>query len=259
MSPNDEHHVELIKVLIIEANADAGAELIASLEQFGMQAAWGQTGNEGLALKRSFSPDVILVDLQLPDIDGIRLVEILATEGNCGIIIVSGADDETEQIVSLEMGADDYMTKPPRSRELKARIRAVYRRVGMRSVVKTKPVRAVIQVGKLQVDLDSRVVRSEHGDRIALTNAEFAALEMMIAANGKAVTRSRLAETALHRPWRAEDRSVDQLIFCLRHKLSSGGIDRMIHSVRSAGYLLTLGVSHEDQKTALTNIVTVNP
>jgi DNA-binding response OmpR family regulator len=207
-----------------------------------MRTAWATTGAEGLNMKRSFSPDVVLVDLNLPDTDGIGLVTFLAKQGECGVIIVSGLADEADRIVGLEIGADDYVSKPPHLRELLARIRAVYRRVKLRTAAKADPaVRSVVQLGKIKIDLASRVVQSASGERITLTSAEFTALETMLAANGEAVSRDRLSEAALRRPWRAEDRSVDQLIFNLRQKLAGADDQRLIHSIRGAGYMLAAG------------------
>jgi two-component system OmpR family response regulator len=229
-----------LKVLIIEDDEDLGLALGETLQRSGMRTACAINGAEGLALMRSFSPDIALVDLNLPDTDGIGLVTLLAQQGDCGIIIVSGLTDEADRIVGLELGADDYVCKPPHPRELLARIRAVHRRVKMRSAIKADPAgRPTIQLGKIKIDLKGRSVRSANGDQIRLTGAEFMALETMLAANGEAVSRDCLSAAALHHPWRAEDRSVDQLIFNLRHKLADGDDQQLIHSVRGAGYMLS--------------------
>jgi DNA-binding response OmpR family regulator len=228
------------RVLIIEDDEAVGQALVGALERSGMKTAWATTGAEGLALKRSFSPDVVLVDLNLPDTDGIGLVTFLAQQGECGVIIVSGLADEADRIVGLEIGADDYVAKPPHLRELLARIRAVHRRVKMRTAAKAEAgPRSIVQLGKIKIDLTGRAVQSANGERITLTAAEFTALETMLAANGEAVSRDRLSEAALRRPWRAEDRSVDQLIFNLRQKLAGGDDQRLIHSIRGAGYMLS--------------------
>jgi two-component system OmpR family response regulator len=235
-----------IKVLVIEDDKFVGAALVNSLERSGMQATLAGTAAVGLALKRNCSPDIVLVDLTLPDMDGINLVKLLVDEGDCGIIIVSGADDETDRVVALEIGADDYVVKPPLARELQARIRAVHRRLSIPAIAKSEPVNSIIQLGKVRVDLANRLARSEDGNRIALTNAEFVILQTLIAANGEAVSRDLLSETALRHPWHTDDRGVDQLIFSLRQKLASVDGQQLIHSVRGAGYLLTIGTSIKD-------------
>ena len=149
--------------------------------------------------------------------------------------------------MALEVGADDYVAKPPHLRELLARIRAVHRRVTTRTGARpeTGP-RASVRLGTLIVDLAGRTVRSETGERIMLTAAEFTALEIMLEVNGTAVSRDRLSKAALHRPWHSKDRSVDQLIFSLRQKLAMGDSQQIIHSSRGAGYLLSATVTPID-------------
>lgn len=231
------------KVLIIEDEDGVGRTLVTALERSGMRTAWATTGAEALRLKTSFQPDVVLVDLALPDASGISLVKHLAQMGDCGVIIVSGAGEESDRIVGLEIGADDYIAKPPHLRELLARIRAVHRRVQARATQKDTEVekpggKASVQVGHIRIDLDGRSVRRANGERIALTGAEFAALETMLNAHGEPVSRDKISEVALRRRWRPEDRSVDQLIFNLRHKIATGDGESLIHSIRGAGYLL---------------------
>ena len=95
-------------------------------------------------------------------------------------------------------------------------------------------------MGSMKVDLRSRTVISASGAQIKLTAAEFTALETLLAANGEAVSRDSLSQAALHHPWRPEDRGVDQLIFSLRQKLADGDEQPLIHSVRGAGYMMTV-------------------
>jgi DNA-binding response OmpR family regulator len=229
------------KILIIEDDAGVGKSLVTALQRSGMETVWVETGSQAIEMKRRFSPDVAIVDLNLPDADGMGLVRHLAQDGTCGVIILSGITDEADRIVGLEIGADDYIAKPPSLRELLARIRAVHRRVKLRSAVQANPApRTVVAFGRFKVDLIKRIVRSTDGERITLTGAEFIALELMIAANGEAVSRDKLSKVALRRPWLPEDRSVDQLIFSLRRKLGDKDEDRVIHSIRGQGYMLSV-------------------
>ncbi len=211
-----------------------------------MRTAWAQTGARAMELKRTFMPDVVLVDLELPDTNGVNLIGWLASTQDCGIIVVSGRADESERIVGLELGADDYISKPPQLRELVARIRAVHRRSHHRAAARgdariapAVPVTHPVQVGPWRIDLQRRAVTDLHSRPLSVTAAEFAALQELVLSGGRAVSRERLSETALRRPWRPEDRSIDQLIFSLRRKLGDGdGGARMIQSVRGAGYIL---------------------
>ena len=228
------------RVLVIEDDEAVAQAMVRGMERSGMSVARAGTGAAGMALKASFNPDVVLVDLELPDTNGVDLISHFAETRSCGVIVVSGMGEEADRIVGLELGADDYIVKPPRMREMIARIRAVHRRVNKRDDAKLSPRgRDVLQVGPIRINVVTRAVTSADGKRIPLTSAEFTLIEVLAAANGQAVSRDTLSENALRRPWRPEDRSVDQLVFSLRQKLppDEGG-GTLIHSIRGAGYLL---------------------
>ena len=232
------------RVLIIEDNQPVGETIQRFLERSGIRTEWAQTGARAYELKKSFQPDVVLVDLELPDTSGITVIRWLTTQQDCGIIVVSGHAEEGERVVGLELGADDYVAKPPQMRELVARIRAVHRRSQRR--VPVPATEAVIttttttyMVGPYRVDTRAHSVTAEHGRTVAVTGAEFVVLQMLLEANGQPVSRGTLCEHALRRPWRAEDRSIDQLVFHLRRKLSEADSNgRLIQAVRGAGYFL---------------------
>jgi len=237
-------HIVALKVLIVEDDEELGQVIIETLESAGMRTAYATTVADALSLKQSFGPDIAVMDLNLPGADAMALLTLMARHGNCGLIIVSGHTDVAERIIALELGADDYICKPPHARELLARIRAVHRRVKIRSAAPPDPVgRPTVQLGTMTVDLRARMVRASNGDHIRLTAAEFTALETLLAANGEAVSRDCLSQAALHHPWRPEDRGVDQLIFSLRRKLEDEDEQSLIHSVRGAGYLLSATVN----------------
>ena len=228
------------RVLVIEDDEAVAQAIVRGIERSGMSVVCAATGAKGMSLKNSFHPDIVLVDLELPDTNGVDLIAYFAESRSCGIIVVSGMGEEADRIVGLELGADDYIVKPPRMREMIARIRAVHRRVNRREETKLSPrARDVFVVGPVRINVILRAVTLEDGSRIQLTSAEFTLLEVLAAANGQAVSRDTLSEAALRRPWRPEDRSVDQLVFSLRQKLPQdvGGAP-LIHSIRGAGYLL---------------------
>jgi two-component system OmpR family response regulator len=230
------------RVLLIEDNPAVAETFQKFIERSGMRTAWARTGARAMELKRSFNPDVVLVDLELPDTDGVTLIGWLSSLQDCGIIVVSGRGSEAERIVGLELGADDYIAKPPQLREMVARIRAVHRRSHLRAgrvPAAAPPSTVPVQVGPWRIDLQHRIVSDQQGHSLPVTAAEFAALQELLLARGEPVSRERLSEAALRRPWRPEDRSIDQLIFSLRRKLGDGeGGTRLIQSVRGAGYLL---------------------
>ena len=142
--------------------------------------------------------------------------------------------------MGLELGADDYMAKPPGLRELVARIRAVHRRVSIRPGARTLPQAvSALHVGPIRINIPNRTVHTAEGQLIALTSTEFTVLETLASAAGAAVSRDALSQAALRRPWQPEDRSVDQLIFNLRQKLPADeGGGMLIQSIRGSGYWL---------------------
>lgn len=228
------------RILLIEDDEAVAQAMVRGIERSGMSVVCAPTGAKGMALRATFKPDVVLVDLELPDTNGVDLISWFAEQQTCGVIVVSGMGDEADRIVGLELGADDYIVKPPRMREMIARIRAVHRRVNRREETKLSPkVRDTFAIGPIRINIVLRTVTTLDGKRLQLTSAEFTLLEVLAAANGQAVSRDTLSEAALRRPWRPEDRSVDQLVFSLRQKLppDEGG-GPLIHSIRGAGYLL---------------------
>ncbi len=228
------------RVLLIEDDAAMAMTLLRGMERAGLTTAWASTGAEGIVLKDSFRPHVVLMDLALPDMSGMALLTRLAEQRDCGVIVISGMNDEADRIVGLELGADDYIAKPPSLREMIARIRAVHRRISVRAEPRpiSQPTQ-VLKIGPIRINVLHRTVHADDGRRLALTSAEFSALETLAAAAGAAVSRDKLSEAALRRPWRAEDRSVDQLVFNLRQKLPTDeGGGMLIQSIRGSGYWL---------------------
>jgi len=226
------------KVLLIEADVPTVRALVSGLEQAGIQVVWARDSTTGLALSARLQPDIVLVGLGLPDVDCVTLVGRMIEPRNCGVIVLAGGEDEAERIACLEAGADDYLAKPPAQRDMIARIRAVHRRVNVRKNHFALPnTEAVLAIGPIRINLQNRSVHTPEGKRINLTSAEFTALETFARAGGNPVSRDRLSAAALRRPWRPEDRSVDQLVFNLRQKLPldvDGGV--LIQSIRGSGY-----------------------
>ena len=222
---------ERLRVLIVEDTPAVAAMLQAGLHTAGMTTDLAQTGEEAVARHASFKPDIVLIDLGLPDVDGLSLVQQFAREGACGVIVVTASGEEATRGAGLDTGADDYVVKPVRLRELAARIRALHRR--LHRPAEPRP-------GVITVDHPRRVMLSTTGARTMLTEAELAALETLVDAEGASVSREWLSKVALKRPLHMEDRSVDQLVLKLRRKLTGlGASPRTILSVRRQGYVIS--------------------
>lgn len=235
------------RVLLVEDDPDVVASLEHVLARYGMRSARAGTVAMAKELKGGFVPTVVLVDLTLPDGNGMDLVRWLAQAGDCGIIVLTGNPDETDRVVGLEIGADDYIAKPPSNRELIARIRAVHRRVLASPLVhaeapaRPEPRPMVIVIDPVRIDLQQRRALDGRGRRVMFTAAEFAIIDALAAARGEVVSQERLSELALRRPLRVEDRSISQLVFSIRRKLAEAGADdQVIQTVRAAGYSLRI-------------------
>jgi DNA-binding response OmpR family regulator len=219
-----------LRILIVEDTATVAALIQAGLHQAGMDTELAENGVEALALKQSFQPDIALIDLGLPDITGLRLVEQFAQDGDCGVIVVTADGAEGTRVNGLDTGADDYVVKPVAMRELVARVRALHRR--LQHPAEKRP-------GTIVVDHARRMLIGPSGQLTVLTEAESAALETLIDAEGASVSRDWLSRSALKRNLNAEDRSVDQLVLKIRRKLAVHGAPaRTILSARRQGYVI---------------------
>ena len=225
----------LPRVLIVEDIAPVAAAVAAALRSSGVVVELASTGMEAVARKADFHPDIVLMDLQLPDMNGLDLVERFARDGDCGLIVVTANGDEAARVDGLDRGADDYLVKPVPMRELAARIRALYRRLTRRDIQAT-PAAMTTQI---VLDQAHRCLIGLSGGQTALSEAEFTALETLLDADGAPVSRDWLGRVALKRPLHPDDRSVDQLVLKLRRKLaSSGASERTILSARRQGYVI---------------------
>lgn len=219
-----------IRVLLVEDVRSVAVAVQSVLLQANMDVEIAETGAEGWARKLEFVPEIALIDLGLPDVEGFELVERFAAAGDAGIILLTATDEEAARVMALETGADDYMVKPAPARELVARIRALHRRMN-------RP--QADRMLRIHIDAAQRCLVGPGGVRTALTEAEMSALDTLLDAGGVSVSREWLSRIALKRPLHADDRAVDQLVMKLRRKLASqGASDRTILSARRQGYMI---------------------
>jgi DNA-binding response OmpR family regulator len=185
--------------------------------------------------------DLVLLDIMLPGTDGIELCRKLRQQSNVPIIFVSARGSETDRVVGLELGADDYLAKPFGTRELTARIRAVLRRVEAPRDMKDRE-QGLITFDGWTVNLPRRELRAPSGAVVDLTGAEFDLLTSLIDHAGRVIARERLIELSRTRMGDSTDRSVDVLVSRLRRKLSVGDQPPPIVTVRGVGYMFNATV-----------------
>jgi two-component system OmpR family response regulator len=186
----------------------------------------------------SARPDVILLDLVLPDGEGLTLLPQLKTMTQAGIIVVSGKSDTTEKIISLEMGADDYITKPFEMRELSARIKAVLRRVNDGTQTKgSAPAKEdTVAFSKWVLNRAQYQAFEQDGQSLDLTTGEFKLLEALVSAPNRALSRDLLFDLTRDGNFDAYDRSIDIQIARIRKKLQDED-NNIIKTVRGVGYM----------------------
>ena len=219
------------RILVIDDEEDLVELVRYNLEQEGFQVKSASDGESGLAVARQELPDLILIDLMLPGMDGLELCRSLRAENRTAsipVIMLTAKSAESDRIVGLELGADDYVVKPFSPRELIARVKAVLRR--------THPPRLqskVIHRGDLTIDLSRRVARI-HGSTMKLTATEFRLLQFFAEHPGRVFSRSELIDAALGREVSVVDRTIDVHVTGLRKKL--GTCNDWIETVRGFGY-----------------------
>jgi two-component system, OmpR family, response regulator len=226
------------RILIVDDDGQIRQLLAAFLRDNGFDVALVRDGVEMRDAIRDTPPDLIVLDLMLPGIGGLELCRELRRSSAVPVIMLTARGDDTDRIVGLEVGADDYLAKPFNPRELLARIRAVLRRSGGEA---GEPVRA--RNGHMfngwRVDLLRRELMNPEGALVDLSGAEFDMLLAFLDSPNRVLTRERLLETARNRQADVFDRSVDVLVSRLRRKLEGGSADAapLIKTVRGAGYL----------------------
>ncbi len=217
------------KVLVIDDEEKILNLVLSYLENDGYLVSTAKDGISGLQTARSFNPDVIILDIMLPGMDGLELLSNLRRESNVYVIMLTAKTEETDKIIGLSVGADDYITKPFSPRELSARVKAALRRLNL-SDQQTQ--RNVLKFKNIQIDLGSRIV-TVNDKEIDLTAMEFDLLAAMAEHKGLVFSREQLLEKVWGHDYFGELRVIDVHVGHIRQKL---GDESYITTVRGVGY-----------------------
>jgi two-component system OmpR family response regulator len=200
-------------------------------------------GEQTLSTLENMEHDVVVLDIMMPGLSGLDVLKAIRLRWNTPVIMLTGRGDDVDKIVGLELGADDYLSKPCNPRELSARLRAVLRRSQAHPSPATTP--SVINIDTLCVD-GTKLVASVNSHALPLTGTEFKALQLLCAHAGETLSRDYLTETVLQRNFGPYDRSMDVHISRLRTKLAQfPELNINIKSLRGMGYQLTVSESHK--------------
>jgi len=226
-------------VLVVEDSAVFQAVVREALEREGFPVTVAADGVEGLQLARELSPTVVVLDLNLPGLDGLDVCRELRRFSDAYVVMLTGRDDEVDKLIGLSVGADDYVVKPFSSRELAARVRAMLRRPrGIGPALSDAP--APRRFGELEIDVAARSVRMS-GAEIELTRIEFDLLDTLSAEPRVVFTRRQLLEHVWGESWFGDDHVVDVHLSKLRHKLGDDPASpRYVRTIRGVGYRFEL-------------------
>ncbi len=220
----------MTKILVIDDEPSVLSVVSAYLKPEGYEVYTATDGNAGLKAAQIFKPDLIVLDLMLPGMDGIELLSRLRRESDVYVIMLTARSDETDKIVGLSVGADDYVTKPFSPRELVARVKAALRRLKTGNSAGME--NAVLSFKHMLMDVGARTV-SVDNTPVELTAIEFDLLRALAENRGRVLTREQLLEKIWEGEYFGETRVVDVHVGHVRQKL---GNDAMIATIRSVGY-----------------------
>ncbi len=231
-------------VLVVEDDAEIAALIDRYLTQQGLRVTLAGNGGDAMAAISQSRVDVALLDLGLPGEDGLTILRKLQAQWGGPVIIVSGRGDAVERIVGLELGADDYVTKPFDFRELLARIRSVLRRAERTAHGGPATGAKVLRIDDLRLERQARRLRRDSGEDIALSSGEFDLLAALAEKPGHVFSRDALMQMLHGHDAAPYDRSIDVQIGRLRRKIEADPENpRIIKSVRGIGYVLAAPVT----------------
>ena len=222
-------------ILVVEDEPTLRETLVEALETEGFRVTSAADGRVALERFRADHPDLVLLDLMLPEISGIDVCRIIRAESPVPIIMLTARGSEVDKVVGLELGADDYVTKPFSLRELSARIRAVFRRGEVANAPTTA---ALVDLGSVRVDLAGHQILRD-GIEVKVKPKVFELLAFMIRHAGQVVTRDQLLELVWGYDYAGETRTVDVHVHWLRTAIEVDPAQpTLIQTIRGVGYVL---------------------
>jgi DNA-binding response OmpR family regulator len=215
------------QLMIIEDDACLAGELVETFCEHGIDARSVDRWSQALATLEGWQPDLIILDQRLGAVDTLLMLPSLRALTSAPVLFLTGNRSEADRVIGLELGADDFLLKPITGRELVARVRAHLRRTVRRDLV---------PAGEWRVAVVERRVYRPDRSVVPLTAAEFTLLAMLVEKPGTPFDRENLTREVLRRPYRAEDRSLDNLVHQIRRKLGCRGAGEVIVAIRNQGY-----------------------
>ena len=230
-------------IFLLEDEGEVARLIGRALAEYGFRCEHLDTGGKLLARARQQAPDLCIVDLGLPDMDGMQVIRELQERSPCAVLILSGRNDVTDRVLGLELGADDYLVKPFEPRELVARVRSILRRYQRSAASEGSPERSLARFADWAFDVNRHILTAPNGEERSLSAAEASLLANLLRRSNKILSREQLLGERDVDPF---DRSIDVRISRLRRKLDDDPHNpKLIRTVYGAGYLFSAQVSWE--------------
>lgn len=226
-------------LLVVDDHSEIREQLSRYLRQNGFRVTVADGGEQMARVLQDANVDLMVLDVMMPGEDGLSICRRLATQKNIPIILLTALADDTDQIIGLEMGADDYITKPFNPRELLARIRAVLRRAQALPTQRETPGEETLHFSGWTLNLGSRELKDKEGIQVPLSNAEFLLLSVLAQRAGRVLSRDQLLDLTQGREAAAYDRAIDNQVMRLRKKIEQDPSQpKLLKTVRGGGYIL---------------------
>ena len=234
-------------LLLVEDDEDVRCIVARVLKYANYRILEAATGAECMAHLKTGTVDIVIVDLGLPDMDGLDLVRMIRSCGPIGLLILSGRDETVDKVIGIELGADDYLTKPFDNRELVSRIKSIARRLphNQQNMTATSSASSVFEFDSWKLDEDRHVLVDPGGKTVELTSGEFELLLFFVKSPGRVYSRDQIMDGLYGDRTPAFDRSVDVRVGRLRKKITyDEGECTKIKTIRNVGYLFCSQVVH---------------
>ena len=219
------------KILVVDDDVDTLKLVGLILQRQGYEVHVANSGSQAIASLESITPDLILLDIMMPEMDGFQFLSQFRKESTTPVIIITAKDEETDAVLGLELGADDFIVKPFRMRELVARIRAVFRRIDQQ-----EPIEKMLRIGDIMLDAGAHVV-AVNEEPVDLTPTEFNLLTILMSAPGRVFKREALVDRLVDEGFTGLDRAINVHIRNLRTKIEKDpSKPEYIETVFGVGY-----------------------
>lgn len=227
-----------MKILVVDDEQPVRESLRRSLRFNGYDVLTASDGLEAVEAVRSENPELLILDVMMPNMDGLEVCRTLRSEGwDRPILVLTARDGVSDRVAGLDAGADDYLPKPFALEELLARVRSLVRRASADSIAAEAPVESKLSFEDLELDADTREV-SRGGRSISLTRTEFSLLQLLMENPRKVLSRSKILEEVWGYDFPTPGNALEVYIGYLRKKTEGDGDSRLIHTVRGVGYVL---------------------